>query len=124
MLAELNQLDPRTHEVITSVDLNKWCPAFIPHGVHSHGNWTSNMVEVLGYMLLPARKQATFAGDFSHTSFLKVAAVYIGCQIVKIKSFLCRIPTANARDHQTPSRTDSERLQKPGDKASTTSPPH
>ena len=67
MLVQLKTHDEQLHKVITSVDLKKWCPAFVPPHVHSHGNWTSNMVECLGRMLLKARRQSTFAGSLLRT---------------------------------------------------------
>ena len=67
ILSELEKVDSATHKAITSAPVEQWCPALMPTDVNSHGNWTNNMVEILGGMLLTARQHSSFAGSLLHT---------------------------------------------------------
>lgn len=67
ILTSLQQLDPVTYRAIVSVPLELWCPAFLHPEAHTHGVWTNNAAEILGGMLLPARKQLTCAGSLLAT---------------------------------------------------------
>lgn len=42
------------------------CPAYLPPGVHIHGNVTSNNVESFNFMALPVRRQANLLASLLH----------------------------------------------------------
>ena len=64
---ELKDVDELTHKRLTSVPMEEWCPPMLPEGVNTHGQWTNNAAELLGLMLLPARRQDNFASSLLHT---------------------------------------------------------
>jgi hypothetical protein len=64
LLAELEKADADAYAQLTCVPLEQWCPAFMPAaGVNTHGNFTSNAVEILAFMIMELRKQPSLAGS-------------------------------------------------------------
>lgn len=87
ILDDLNSEDPASYAAITAVPLEQWCPSFMPEkGINTHGNHTSNAVEILALMIMPLRKARTLATS------LRLALVFVRRRHMDIKemAFQCR----------------------------------
>ena len=63
ILEQLKNVDRKCYDALLSVPLEQWCPSFMTDGLHTMGNFTSNLVEILAAMCIHIREQNTLAGS-------------------------------------------------------------